>query len=195
LANIDSWQKYFTFPKNEKYNSLLTDGFNKLKKHDYVTPDYFEIYNKNILAPNVNNFNEHLREFYKKVYVEIVNETTYDVIGIHVTEKFMNSVFGMNIPIINGPCGLVSYLESVGFDMLRDVVDHSYDDISDPFERGVMLITLNKRLLSDTQYVEECYNACYERLYNNYKVAVNLSNIIKNQLKAEYPNVINFLQR
>jgi hypothetical protein len=99
-----------------------------------------------------------LRNLYKQSAIEIVNETTFEEPGYHVTEKFLQSVYGLNLPIVLGQSGIISYLRSLGFDMFDDIIDTKYDSIQSPFLRLTTAIKSNQRLLADRDYAIQIWH-------------------------------------
>ena len=95
--------------------------------------------------------------------INLVTETSatmaYD--GIFVTEKSYRCFnYGM-IPIIIGQPGIISHLESLGYDLYRDYIDHSYDSISNPMTR------IKKALSSFDQAMKDKVKISNERLLKN----------------------------
>ena len=167
---IDAHNTY-SMPDND-WDHLFERGYELIKTGPYVCNglDRQQIYDLN-RTDNARNFDLRLRLIYKETAVEIVNETTSNHPGTHCTEKFLNSVYGFNIPIVLGPKGVVRYLEDLGFDMFRDIVDHSYDEIESPGYRILLAILKNKTLLTEKQKCIEVWQQLYPRLMANYEFA------------------------
>lgn len=178
---------------NETTNKIMNQGFDLLKSSTNNVSEFKLIYpesNNN----NVSNFDRNLRRYYAHTLIEIVNETVYDVTGHHLTEKFINSVFGMNIPLLFGVPGVVSYVKSLGFDTFEDVVDTSYDSITDPIQRMITAIDSNIRLLSDPDFAYQIWHSCQHRLINNIDWAKNhMHNCARQKTIDALPRVIEFL--
>jgi hypothetical protein len=117
------------------------------------------------------NFDLNLRTLYAESFVEIVGEPVFMMPGITVTEKYLNSVYGFNFPIILSGAGTVAHLRGLGFDMFDDVIDHSYDDISSHMSRLVAAIDLNRRLLEDTVHAKQNWLRCRSRFDHNHSLA------------------------
>lgn len=148
----------------------LVNGFKKFRHADLQIVDSVDIYEKNDNG-NVDNFKNKLQHYYKETFVEIVTETSYVESAFLITEKFLNSVYGCNFPIILCSTGTVQFLKSIGFDMFDDIVDHSYDTISNPIDRLHCAIYNNKRLLSDNDYVKELWVQNKHRFEYNVNIA------------------------
>ena len=116
---------------------------------------------------NAANFDQHLRKLYQHTTVEIVNETVCADAPVFVTEKYLNSVRGMNLPLIIAAPGTVAHLESLGLDLFRDCVNHDYDLVADPVARIQQAIQSNLALLNDPQRAQVMWQQCRTRLEKN----------------------------
>ena len=86
---------------------------------------------------------------YSSAAVNIVTETQYfDPTGI-VTEKTLMAFAAEQIPIVIGHPGIVEHCRRMGFDMFDDLVDTSYDSISNDqgLERADQALTRNRDLI------------------------------------------------
>jgi len=125
---------------------------------------------KNYNFDNTQNF-INLVNIYKNSNINIVTETMYyERYGI-ITEKTLQSFGAMQLPIIIGYKGIVSDLRSFGFDMFDDIIDHSYDKLSndvrwkqaivlnmDVLKNGINYDKLLDRLKSNQRYLLNEYN-------------------------------------
>ena len=178
---------------DSRYGSIFDIGFERIKEHDITPPTVDQIYT----APNDNaaNLSLRLRPIYANSAVEIINESTFEFnIGTYVSEKFINSVYGMNLPIVLGQCGVVDYCRKLGFDMFDDVVDHSYDVISRPIDRLAAAIDRNRKLLEDRDFAISTWHRCQPRLQANYELArYRLHDQVYNRVMSEVPAALDFL--
>ena len=130
-------------------------------------------YNKLGHCNNALNFDHYLRSLYSTTMVEVVNETsiadeeTGNPAPVFITEKFANSVHALHFPIMCSSAGTVEFLESLGFDMFRDTVDHSYDIVTDPTMRIHQAIRDNAMLLNEYDTVYNLWNNNLPRLIAN----------------------------
>jgi len=120
---------------------------------------------------NAANFDKNLRHLYKDKTLEVVNETSHGYEPVFITEKFINAVIGLNLVIMNGPAGTVKLLEDLGWNSCRHVVNHDYDDITDPIMRCEQAIRLNARLFSDPTYCNKLWQDNLNILHDNSKWA------------------------
>jgi hypothetical protein len=64
-----------------------------------------------------------------------------------ITEKTIMALYGGTIPIWVGGWRIPDYMKSLGFDIFDDIVDHSYQSLSDPYDRCYYAIEKNIDLL------------------------------------------------
>jgi hypothetical protein len=161
----------FDQPRHDVVRSKMINGYDLLMNLNVDDQDEFEIYNHYGLSANDNatNFNLQLRSKYQNSFVEIISESSFCAPGFNVTEKTANSFFACNFPIFLGGCGLVQHLRDIGLDLFDDLIDHSYDKISNPFDRIVAALDNNQRLLTDTVYVKQIWTQCRSRFESNYE--------------------------
>lgn len=122
---------------------------------------------EHITSRNSKNFDVLLRNLYENVFVEIVSETIFDKKYFGLSEKFLNSVYGCVFPIMIAGPGAIKFLDQLGFDMFHDIIDHSYDTISNPLDRLCSAIDLNSKLLTDSDYVKFLWKENQQRFINN----------------------------
>jgi hypothetical protein len=164
-----SWE--FDELKHDVIRSKMIGGYDLLMSLNVDNQDEFEIYNHYGLRSNDNatNFNLRLRSEYQKSFVEIVSESSFCAPSFNVTEKTANSFFACNFPIFLGGSGLVQHLRDIGLDLFDDLIDHSYDTITNPFDRIVAALDNNQRLLTDAPYVKQIWTQCLPRFESNYE--------------------------
>lgn len=146
---IDNLFEYTQWPETEVYKQ----GFEKFKLDTLKLNDDPEIYN-NGNNDNVTNFKNKLVPYYRDTFVEIITETSYTESCFNLTEKTLNSIYGCCFPILLCSQGSVSFLRNMGMDMFDDIIDHSYDSISDPAERLNAAITRNVAILTNPKIKE-----------------------------------------
>jgi hypothetical protein len=155
------------YRQNLNSHGLVSCMFsNQLENIEPNINDNYEIYN-NHQNDNVNNFNNKLRNYYKDTFVEIVSETSFTEPAFNLTEKTLNSVYGCSFPIFISSAGTVRFLRAMGLDVFDDVVDHSYDDIEEPWTRLDKAISLNINLLTETERIKYLHKTNQQRFINN----------------------------
>jgi hypothetical protein len=176
-------------PIDPKFDNVYRQGYEKLKNAVFDQYDNYEIYpNKN--NDNVYNFKQCLSNYYKNSFVEIITETSFTEPCYLLTEKTLNSIYGCNFPILIGGCGSVAFLRSIGFDMFDDVIDHSYDTITDPLEKIYFAVERNKHLLSNTDLVKDLWVKHKQRFLNNIDIArVNMYDFYTQRAETQWYNL------
>ena len=119
--------------------------------------------------------------------VSLVTEPAFFERETIITEKTIMAIYGGTIPIWVGGWRIADYMRDQGFDVFDDIVDHSYQDMSDPWDRCYYAIEHNLHLLRDFDTVQRfVYNnkhrlqANLDLLENNTFVN-NIQQIIKQQ--------------
>lgn len=128
--------------QNPNVANIVRQGIEKYSADKLINIPYTK---KGIL----HNYNHAISDLYQKSAVEIVSETTFFETSRFVSDKYIHSVLGANFPVIVGVEGTVAALTETGFDLFSDIVDHSYDAISDPADRLASAIDSNLGLLTD----------------------------------------------
>lgn len=156
-----SWQ--FDHSQESTIKPSLCQGFKLLQQYQNINDDFVNrSWNR-----YAGNFVKCLAPLYQDHFVEIVAETYYAEPSFMMTEKTLNSVHGKNFPIWLSGAGSVDYIESLGIDVFRDVVDHRYDCEINPFDRLVRLLDDNRRLLTDVAYAKNRWIQCQDRFDAN----------------------------
>jgi hypothetical protein len=159
----------------ENISSESNKGYQELIKRKWWGSSLFLYSHYLALGQNENNnalnFDKNLRHLYKDKTLEVVNETMHGYNPIFVTEKFINAVIGLNLVIMNGPAGTVKLLEDLGWNSCRHVVNHDYDDITDPIMRCEQAIRLNSKLFGDPAYCNKLWQDNLNILHDNSKWA------------------------
>lgn len=163
LLDIVSWD--FIDEAECNFKPKLLSGFELAKCYNSINNDY-----KLHWSHFANNYTHNLIDLYKNSFVELIAETYYAEPSFMLTEKTLNSVYGCNFPIFVGPVGAVEYLESIGFDMFRDIVNQDYDSITDPFMRLQTAVDSNVSLLRGTD-IKRLWETALPRFENNIRFA------------------------
>ena len=187
LMDIVDWEF-----KEDQYNirDYCIDGFKQLCASKDVEGDepYTMLENTETVVKwcNAENFDKRLRLKYENTAVEIISETSFSTPTGLTTEKYLNSVYGFNFPIVIGFSGLVNHLRNFGFDMFDDIIDHSYDTISNDTDRLVKAIELNKEILTNKELAVQLWQSNKQRFISNYNFAKKeMYNKVKNKLTNE----------
>jgi len=160
--------------------SIIKKGFEKIQSYNFNLTDGADIYSSRN-NDNVGNFKNNLSNSYKNSFVEFINETSCPEKCFLLTEKTLNSIYACNFPIWISSKGTVKFLREIGLDVFDDVIDHSYDEIEDPYLRIYHAINQNKNFLMDTDLVKVKWKDCKSRFINNV-------NFVKHDMYQYYQN-------
>jgi hypothetical protein len=84
-----------------------------------------------------------------------------------ITEKTIMAIYGGTIPVWVGGWRIADYMRDQGFDVFDDIVDHSYQDLTDPWDRCYYAIERNVNLLKDFDTVQKFVHNNKHRLQAN----------------------------
>ena len=202
IRNKDKWLNVVN-NKTQDTNYMCLNGI--LKTHRKNTYNYLSTFDMpsivtSSLTPNSFNFPKYddydynnvenyisLLDAYRTTPVNIITESLYnEPIGI-ITEKTLFAFASLQLPILVAHKGAVKDAESYGFDMFRDIIDHSYDDLPNDI-RWKSAIDLNMHILKG----EFDYNALLPRLKQNQEYLLNgYLDFIETRLSTDLINVIN----
>jgi len=144
----------------------LTKGFTRFKEKDFnlLSIDDFAKNDDRV----ANNYNTNIKPAYENVGIEIIPGSIFFERSPLLSEKELQSIYGQNFPIyLNGPGmvkGIKSYLDIDTFD---DIIDHSYDEIENPFERLAAAIDRNETLLNGSTNISELWHDNEKRFKDN----------------------------
>ena len=79
--------------------------------------------------------------------ISLITEPAYYERETIVTEKTIMAIYGGTIPIWVGGWRIPDYMQSQGFDIFEDIVDHSYQSLADPEQRCRRAVEDNIHLL------------------------------------------------
>lgn len=104
---------------------------------------------------------------FEPTYVSLITEPTMFEREAMITEKTIMAIWGGNIPIWVGGWAQASYLQSLGFDMFTDIVDHGYQFHQDPWRRCYEAVERNQSLLKDPNIARDFFTSNRSRFQHN----------------------------
>lgn len=185
-AEFDGW---FCMPRHADHRQFFYRGFNMISQyHDHAMPCHDPYHG---LAPNDNvaNFNLNLRPLYQKSFVEFVTETTFSHPSYLLTEKTRHAFMACNFPIILSGQGAVAHLRTLGLDLFDDVINHDYDHVSNPTDRIIMAVELNRGLLTQVDAVKQAWLIHRERFLHNHRVLAGLGDQYRQRAQCLWDQV------
>lgn len=110
---------------------------------------------KNGHYPNALTYRELLKSrVFEPSAVSLITEPVYYEKETIVTEKTIMAIYGGTIPIWVGGWRIPDYMQSQGFDIFNDIVDHRYQSLADPEQRCRRAIIDNTHLLHELVQVD-----------------------------------------
>ena len=106
-----------------------------VKEETNMSFDFCEIivnFNDPIVEGKPNIDHRFQANFYKKIAVDIVTESTFNYPYPFITEKTYRAFSSLRPFIIIGPYGTLKFLKSCGFQTFSAIINESYDEIKDP---------------------------------------------------------------
>lgn len=135
-------------------------------------------------------------------YIHLITEAAWTIRSTFIDEKSVYPFDAGCIPIWVGGWKQPTAFREMGFDVFDDLVDHSYEDLSDPHERLEQAILRNKNLLQNKDLLAEYFQNNQHRFKDNRRLIRSTkpfdyyANKINNLAwPAEYKqNLLDFIQ-
>jgi hypothetical protein len=109
------------------------------------------------------------QKIFEPTCVSLITEPAYTEQQTIVTEKTIMAIYGGTIPIWVGGWRIADYMRNQGFDVFDDVVNHSYQRLSDPAQRVAQAVASNLDLLREPDL--DFFDRYQHRLRHNYNLA------------------------
>jgi len=165
LVKYDQYRNIRKIPSYD-LRSSFAKGFVAFKAKDFNKIKVRKIDYNDLRVSN--NYNTHLIPVYEKVAVEIITGTSFFEKTPVFSEKEMQSIYAKNFPIFINGVGMAKEIKNFfGVDIFEDIVDHSYDDIEDHFERLAAAIDRNQHLLDGSTNIKELWYDNKKRFDDN----------------------------
>lgn len=165
LVTYDQYRNITKIPSYE-LKSDFAKGFVKFKKKDFNRLKMPKFDQNDLRVTN--NYNVNLIPVYEKIGIEIITGTTFFEKTPVLSEKEMQSIYGKSIPIYLNGVGMAREMKKLfDVDIFEDIVDHSYDEIEDHFERLAAAINLNQHLLDGSTNIKELWYDNEKRFEDN----------------------------
>lgn len=164
LSKYHQYKNISEIPAEVKKN--FSKGFERFKAKEF---NLLEVHNFDKFDDRVaNNYNVNLLPVYENVAVEIITGTMFFEKTPLLSEKEMQSVYAKNFPIYLNGIGMVKEMKKLfDLDLFEDIIDHSYDEIENHFERLAAAIDRNEHLLDGSTNIKELWYDNQERFEEN----------------------------
>lgn len=130
-----------------------------------------QVLQRGIKSGNIKNAKTYQGLLQKTVFeptcVSLITEPAFYEKETIVTEKTIMAVYAGTLPIWVGGWRIPDCMKSLGFDIFEDLVDHSYQNLSDPFERCRQAVLKNFDLLNNFEIALVANVNCHARFTHN----------------------------
>lgn len=157
--NIDGVPDSFISAITPGYARFKEEDFNRLELASFVHEDNYKV---------LENYHDILLPAYHNTAIEIISGSLFFENVPTLSEKEMQSVYGKNFPIYINGVGMAREMKNLfDIDIFDDIIDHSYDEIEDHFERLTAAIDRNEHLLDGSTNISELWYDNQDRLNDN----------------------------
>lgn len=155
---------------SEKYAPLITNTpVNISTKHFLLGQE--NLLDRGLQQKNVESSENYRRFLQKEIFepscVSIITEPAFFEKETIITEKTIMSIYSGTLPLWVGGWRCADIMREWGVDVFDDVVDHSYQNMSDPFDRCYYAIERNLDLLSNFEKVNNFIQSNQSRFEHN----------------------------
>jgi hypothetical protein len=153
-----------TFNQNLKYEHNISKISPELKGEIKKGYERFRSKDFNKLKIDVHTMNS----VYETTGVEIITGSRFFEQYPLLNGKTIQSVYAQNFPIYINGVGMAKWMKELfGLDIFEDIIDHSYDEITDHFERLTAAIDRNTHLLDGSTNIHELWHDNQKRFKDN----------------------------
>jgi len=135
---------------NYKHSLCWSGGYKSIPATDYRFGDEI-VLDKGLLNgsyPNAITYKHLLKSnVFEPTAVSLITEPAFQERETILTEKTIMAIWSGTIPIWVGGWKCADTMRDFGFDVFDDVIDHSYQDLSDPINRCCQAVELNISVL------------------------------------------------
>ena len=117
---------------------------------------------------NVENYTGLLQStVFEPSCISLITEPSFYEKEIVKTEKTLMAMYGITLPIWVGGWQIPESLRKLGFDVFDDIIDHSYENLNDPWDRAFYAVRKNLDLLKDFDRVNKFISNNISRFQRN----------------------------
>ena len=144
------------------------------KPHLYVTgPE--TVMDQGVRNRHVKNSTSYQQLFQKEVfeptYISLITEPAFYEQETIITEKTLMSIWAGTLPIWVGGWRMPDHMRALGFDVFDDVVDHSYQNLPNAWDRAYRAVESNLEILRDPALCRSYFEQNQHRFQHNLDLA------------------------
>jgi len=125
-------------------------------------------------------------EFYKRIALDIVNESLFHHPYPYITEKTIRCIINKRMFVLVAPSGTLEYLKSLGVQTFDDIIDESYDSEKDPSLRLLKIAHIVKEFCTiSIEDIKDYYRKNENKFEHNANVFYNIQQKELERLKQK----------
>jgi hypothetical protein len=136
----------------EKYKQLILDTPVTIDTKNFLLGQE-NLLDRGLQYKHIQNSKNYQKFLQKEVFepscISVITEPAFFEKETIITEKTIMSIYSGTLPIWVGGWRCADIMRNYGFDVFDDIIDHSYQNMEDPFDRCYYAIERNIDLLRD----------------------------------------------
>ena len=136
----------------EKYKQLILDTPVTIDTKNFLLGQE-NLLDRGLQYKHIQNSKNYQKFLQKEVFepscISVITEPAFFEKETIITEKTIMSIYSGTLPIWVGGWRCADIMRDYGFDVFDDIIDHSYQNMEDPFDRCYYAIERNIDLLRD----------------------------------------------
>jgi hypothetical protein len=173
---------------NAEYKKIILETEVDIPGH-YLSVGTERLLGRGLQYGSVKNFENYVNLLKQNIFepscVSLITEPSFYERETLKTEKTIMSMYGGTLPIWVGGWRIPQSLRDLGFDVFDDIIDHSYESMSDPYDRAYYAVRKNLDLLRDFTAAKDFIERNHDRFQHNIRLIeqnVFLNNMV-NKIK------------
>jgi len=149
---------------------------------DYINGETPQNGHRDVIIQGKPDDTQFFAEFYNNITLDVVTETVFNYPHPQITEKTLRPILHKRMFIIVGAPNILSTLHDKGFQTFPDLINESYDTITNPIDRFNAIINEIRTFCSiSLKDILSYMTSIEDRLEHNFNVLKRLeSNELKN---------------
>jgi len=164
LSDINQFQTYVNFQNNKKllddYKEICSKpklSFYENDKDWFDSEDVYDVWN------------HHLVTTYQNSYINIVTESHFDILDIHITEKSFKPFYYYQMPLfLASQNHILKMKQEYDLEFFDDFIDHSYDKEVNDINRLHMVLSEIDRLSKIKNEIKTYYKSNKNKFIKNH---------------------------
>jgi hypothetical protein len=145
---------------------------------DYINGETPQNGHQDVIIQGKPDDTQFFAEFYNNITLDVVTETVFNYPHPQITEKTLRPILHKRMFIIVGAPNILSTLHDMGFQTFPELIDESYDVITNPISRfNAIMVVIKKFCNMPLEDVLVYMESIEDRLENNFSLLKKLESI------------------